>query len=119
MKFLVIGDIMLDRYTIGEVNRISPEAPVPIVDIKFQYNVLGGAANCARNISTITGEGTVDILGHFDPMDEAGKEVQKLLKKEGIYFHLMNHVKPTTVKERIFANNQQLIRVDLEDKDDV
>lgn len=121
MKFLVVGDIMIDRYLIGEVDRISPEAPVPIVDVKFQYDVLGGAANCARNISTITGKDTVDIAGHFNPSDEAGKEVEKLLKKEGIYFWLMgiNTYKPTTLKERIFSGNQQLLRIDIENKEEI
>lgn len=121
MRFLVIGDIMIDRYTVGEVKRLSPEAPVQIVDVKYQYDVLGGAANCARNIATITGKDTVDILGYFDPMDDAGKKVQELLKKDGIYFYLMstNYSKPTTIKERFFACNQQLLRVDTENKEEV
>ena len=116
MKFLVIGDIMLDRYTIGEVKRISPEAPVPVVDVKYQYDVLGGAANCARNIASITGKDTVDIIGYFDPMDDAGKSVQKLLKDEGIYFYLIgdNNRRPTTLKERIYSGNQPLLRIDTE-----
>jgi D-beta-D-heptose 7-phosphate kinase/D-beta-D-heptose 1-phosphate adenosyltransferase len=120
-RFLVIGDIMIDRYTVGEVKRLSPEAPVQIVDVKYQYDVLGGAANCARNIATLTGKDTVDILGYFDPMDDAGKVVQELLFKEGIYFNLMttNYAKPTTIKERFFACNQQLLRVDTENKEDV
>jgi len=121
MRFLVIGDIMIDRYTVGEVNRLSPEAPVQIVDVKYQYDVLGGAANCARNIATITGENTVDILGYFDPMDDAGMKVQEFLKKDGIYFYLMatHYSKPTTIKERFFACNQQLLRVDTENKEEV
>lgn len=118
MKFLVIGDIMIDRYLIGEVNRISPEAPVQIVDVKYQYDVLGGAANCARNISTITGKDTVEIAGAFG-QDEAGEIVQKLLKEEGIDFWYMPNNKPTTVKERIFASNQQLLRIDLEDREEI
>ena len=117
MKFLVLGDIMLDRYTIGEVKRISPEAPISVVDVKYQYDVLGGAANCARNISSITGKDTVDIIGYFDPMDDAGKAVQKLLKEEGIYFYLIsdNNRRPTTLKERIYSGNQPLLRIDTED----
>ena len=75
MKVLVIGDIMLDRYMVADVNRISPEAPVAIADVKFQYDVLGGAANCARNIATITGEGTVNLLGYFNPMDRYTKDL--------------------------------------------
>ena len=116
MRFLVLGDIMLDRYTIGKVNRISPEAPVQVVDVKYQYDVLGGAANCARNIASITGKDTVDIIGYFDPMDDAGKSVQKLLKEEGIYFYLIgdNNKRPTTLKERIYAGNQPLLRIDTE-----
>lgn len=120
MKFLVIGDIMIDRYVIGKVNRISPEAPVQIVDMKFQYDALGGAANCARNISTITGEGTVDIAGSVGT-DEAGGIAVKLLKAEGIKYLPMSlfNDKPTIIKERIFADNQQLIRIDIEDKHDI
>jgi rfaE bifunctional protein kinase chain/domain len=118
MRFLVLGDIMLDRYTIGEVKRISPEAPVPVVNVKYQYDVLGGAANCARNIASITDKDTVDIIGYFDPMDDAGKSVQKLLKEEGIYFYLMsdNNKRPTTVKERIYSGNHPLLRIDTEVK---
>jgi len=118
MNFLVLGDIMLDRYTIGEVNRISPEAPVQIVNVKYQYDVLGGAANCARNIASITGKNTVDILGYFDPMDDAGKVIQKLLNDEGIFFYLMtdNNKRPTTVKERIYSGNHPLLRIDTEVK---
>jgi len=118
MKFLVIGDLMIDRYVIGKVNRISPEAPVPIVDVKYQYDFLGGAANCAKNISTITGEGTVDIAGAFG-QDEAGEVVQKLLKKDGIKFWYMPNDHPTTIKERVFADNQQLIRLDMEDRNEI
>jgi len=118
MKFLVIGDLMIDRYVVGKANRISPEAPVPVVDVKFQYDVLGGAANCARNISAITGKGTVDIAGAFG-QDEAGESVQKLLKEDGIKFWYMPNNNPTTIKERIFADNQQLIRIDIEDKTEI
>lgn len=118
MKFLVIGDLMIDRYIIGKVNRISPEAPVPIVDVKYQYDVLGGASNCAKNISAITGEGTVDIAGAFG-QDEAGEVVQKLLKKDGIKLWYMSNDHPTTIKERVFADNQQLIRLDLEDTNEI
>lgn len=119
MKFLVIGDIMIDRYLVADVNRISPEAPVAIADVKFQYDVLGGAANCARNISTITGEGTVHLLGYFNYDDEAGREVKKLLMEAGIYYHHLNSMKPTILKERIFASHQQLLRVDVEEKSNI
>lgn len=121
MKFLVIGDIMIDRYLVGEVNRISPEAPVVVTDVKFQYDVLGGAGNCARNISTITGKDTVDVACHFNLQDEAGQTVRNMLVKEGIHFWLMgsNQYKPTTIKERVFADHQQLIRIDVEDKEDI
>lgn len=121
MKFLVIGDLMVDRYLISNVEKISQEAPVVIANVKFQYDVLGGAANCARNISTITGKDTVDVAGHVNMHDEAGGVLRDLLKNEGIYFYFMgsNTHKPTTIKERVFADHQQLIRIDIEDKEEI
>ena len=118
-KYVVIGDVMLDRYIMGHVNRISPEAPVPVVDVKLEYGVLGGAANTARNISTIVGGENVTLIGSLGE-DEAGKEVKKLLETENINFmSLYNDMTITTVKERVFAGNQQLIRFDMDNKEDI
>ena len=118
-KYVVIGDVMLDRYIMGNVNRISPEAPVPIVDVKLEYGVLGGAANTARNISTIVGGENVTLIGSLGE-DEAGKEVRNLLKAENINFMpLYNDMTITTVKERIFGGDQQLLRFDMDNTEDV
>jgi rfaE bifunctional protein kinase chain/domain len=116
MKYLVLGDIMLDRYLMGDMNRISPEAPVPIVDVKLQYDVLGGAANCARNIVSLGMHERVDLIGCIGN-DADGDIVHNLLKLNDITFcGWGSDQKPTIVKERIFASNQQLLRVDIEDK---
>lgn len=118
-KYVVIGDVMLDRYIMGNVNRVSPEAPVPIVDVKLEYGVLGGAANTARNISTIVGGENVTLIGSLGD-DEAGREVKKLLNDENINFmSLYNDMTITTVKQRIFGGDQQLLRFDIDNKEDV
>lgn len=119
MKFLVIGDLMIDRYIMGEVNRISAEAPVPVVDVKVQYDVLGGAANCASNITSLAGPDSVDIIGYVG-YDNDGLIVQKLLDDENIIFQgWLTSSKPTIIKERMFAAGHQLIRADIEDKQDM
>ena len=116
MKYLVIGDIMIDRYVMGSTERISPEAPVPIIDVKMQYDVLGGAANCASNIISLQDPGDVDIIGYIGD-DNDGEIALDLLNKEGINFRgWTTKVKPTIVKERVFCNGQQMFRMDIEDK---
>jgi len=113
-KVLVVGDVMLDRYWFGQVNRISPEAPVPIARITQTENRPGGAANVARNIATLGGDVTLlSVIGN----DEPGTILSKLLDEDKVKHHLM--VDPsisTIVKLRILAQHQQLIRVDFEDK---
>ena len=80
-KILVVGDVMLDKYWFGDVNRISPEAPVPIAKINIKENRAGGAANVARNIASINGDvSLLSIVGD----DEAAKELQLLLDQDGI-----------------------------------
>ena len=119
MKFLVIGDLMIDRYMVGDVKRISAEAPVPVVDIKVVYDVLGGAANCASNITSLAGPDSVDIVGYLGD-DSDGLIIQKLLDDEKISFRgWTTSTKPTIIKERLFAAGQQLIRADIEDKKDM
>jgi len=120
MKYLVIGDIMIDRYVMGEATKISPEAPVPIIKHKVQYDILGGAANAARNIVSLENDpGCVDIVGYLgDDLD--GELAQKHFNTEGINFiGWTTATKPTIVKERIFAGNQQMIRVDIEDNSEM
>jgi len=120
MKYLVIGDIMIDRYIMGEATKISPEAPVPIIDMRVSYDTLGGAANCARNIVSLENHpGCVDIIGYLGD-DADGRCALAMLQNEGINFKgWRTSTKPTIVKERIFAGNQQMIRVDIEDKSEM
>lgn len=114
VRVLVIGDVMLDRYWFGNVNRISPEAPVPIAKINHTEARPGGAANVARNISSLGGN--VDLISVIG-LDEAGHELEKVLKGEGVNTYLTSDANySTTVKLRILAQNQQLIRVDFEEE---
>ena len=110
-NFLVIGDIMLDRYCTGSINRISPEAPVPVLRYKGEKNILGGAANVATNLIGIGQK--VSVMACVGE-DEAGREVLKLLDEAGINVEMVAKEKnrPTTLKMRFVAGNQQLLRVD-------
>ncbi len=113
-RILIVGDIMLDRYWFGEVNRISPEAPVPVVLIEKSEERLGGAANVARNVSALGAR--CSILGIVGK-DEAGRTVKNMLNEEDITPFL--HVDPnisTTVKLRVVGRQQQLLRLDFEKK---
>ncbi|MCM1129004.1 MAG: D-glycero-beta-D-manno-heptose-7-phosphate kinase [Alistipes senegalensis] len=112
LRVLVVGDIMLDRYWFGEVNRISPEAPVPVSLIKTCEDRLGGAANVARNVASLGPQATLlGIIGN----DEAGKSLSGILEKHGIVPLLhCDAAMPTIVKLRVIANQQQLIRIDFE-----
>ena len=112
---LLIGDVMLDKYVFGKVTRISPEAPVPVFLSAHHKHVLGGAGNVFNNFFTLGVKSTfITIVGK----DEAGKEVKKLIRKnslKNIYIY-EDTKKITTKKTRYLANNQQIIRVDHEDK---
>ena len=111
-RLLVVGDVMLDRYWFGDVSRISPEAPVPVVRVGRTEERLGGAANVARNIAAIgAAAGLLSVVGE----DEAAARIQELLKAEGIDAQL--HRDPglaTTVKLRVIGRQQQLLRIDFE-----
>ncbi|MCK5267916.1 MAG: D-glycero-beta-D-manno-heptose-7-phosphate kinase [Spirochaetes bacterium] len=112
-KILIIGDIMLDRYIIGSVDRISPEAPVPVVSVKDEREVLGGAANVANLLS----EFNVDIrLCGVTGQDAWGDILMKRLSEIGVDDSLIVKKKdrPTTVKTRIVAHHQQVVRIDRE-----
>jgi len=112
-SMLVVGDVMLDRYWFGEVNRISPEAPVPIVRIDYREERLGGAANVARN-SAALGVHT-SLLGVVG-QDEAGDIVEKLLQDSHIISHLnRDPLISTIIKLRVIGRQQQLLRVDFEE----
>ena len=116
-RVLIIGDIMLDRYVIGEVNRISPEAPVPVFLSQSSKHVLGGAGNVYNNLISLGVNSTlISIIGE----DNFGKQIQKILKKKSANFYLFKEKnKPTTVKTRYSVKGQQLIRVDEEKKEKI
>lgn len=111
-RVLVVGDVMLDRYWFGEVERISPEAPVPVVRVARREDRLGGAANVARNVAALGGHVTlVGVLGE----DEAGDSVRRLASEAGIHADLItDRSLHTTLKMRVLGRQQQLLRVDFE-----
>jgi len=111
-RVLVVGDVMLDRYWFGEVNRISPEAPVPVVRVERTEDRLGGAANVARNLATLGASAA--LLGVVGT-DEAGDMVEQLLQECGIDSRLnRDPVISTVIKLRVIGRQQQLLRVDFE-----
>ncbi len=111
-RLLVVGDVMLDRYWFGEVSRISPEAPVPVVKIERTEERPGGAANVARNATALGARVTLlSVVGD----DEAGARLRKLIESEQVTACLHKDPSiPTTVKLRIIGRHQQLLRVDFE-----
>jgi len=113
-RVLVVGDVMLDKYWFGEVQRISPEAPVPIAKIGKTEDRPGGAANVARNIATLGGNATLlSVVGN----DGAAVDLENILKQYGINSILkVDETISTIVKLRVLALNQQLIRIDFEEK---
>ena len=112
-KLLVVGDVMLDRYWFGDSDRISPEAPVPVVQVSKVDERLGGAANVARNVAALGANTTIlGVIGE----DEAGNRIGELLRQSGVNSQLEVDSKvPTTVKLRVIARQQQLIRLDFEE----
>lgn len=118
LSALVVGDVMLDAYLIGDVNRISPEAPVPVVDVKMRDRRLGGAANVARNLLALGAKVHVaSVIG----ADEPGNKICQLLESKDIGTSCLvsSAQRPTTVKTRIISNGQQLLRVDEETVQDI
>ncbi len=117
-KIGVVGDMMLDEYIIGKVDRISPEAPVPVVNVQSESFVLGGAANVVNNLCSLGVEVYVySVIGD----DENGKKLKKVLFQKGAKIGgiLEDKDRPTIVKKRIIAHNQQLLRLDWEDKKEI
>jgi rfaE bifunctional protein kinase chain/domain len=112
-KVAVLGDLMLDEYLFGEVSRISPEAPVPIVRINRERAVLGGAANVAANLKSIGAEPV--LLGTLQ-QDIAGNRLQALLRGLGIKadWLVVDPSRPTIIKTRVIGQQQQMIRIDRE-----
>jgi D-beta-D-heptose 7-phosphate kinase/D-beta-D-heptose 1-phosphate adenosyltransferase len=113
IRLLVIGDLVLDEYVTGHVERVSPEAPVPVVHVRSESAMLGGAANAARNVVALGG--SVDCCSVIGD-DDAGRAIRDRVKHLGIDPSGLVAVKgrPTTTKTRIVAQNQQIVRFDRE-----
>lgn len=114
VRVLIVGDIMIDHYFSGDVKRISPEAPVPVVEVKNEYETLGGAANVAANISALGGQALcVYIAGE----DEGKERLRRLLNEKNIKgVAIVDPTRRTTIKSRVVSRNQQLLRLDHEDR---
>jgi len=115
-RVLVVGDAMLDRYWFGSVDRVSPEAPVPVVRVTREEIRLGGAANVAMNVKTMGAACTLlTVVGD----DDAGRSLKQLLQLEGIRAVLGTDAQlQTVVKLRVIGRSQQLLRIDFENKPD-
>ena len=113
LRVLVIGDVMLDRYVIGEVSRISPEAPVPVLAVTEERSVAGGAANVALNLRSLGA--AVEVIGWFGE-DERGEELIDLLNQSDVEVDTRFRFSsaPTISKSRVTASNHQICRVDRE-----
>ena len=112
-RILVIGDIMLDEYLVGSVTRISPEAPVPIIEIEEQHLNLGGAANVALNVSNL---GCIPVVVGLIGTDAMGAAFKKLMHHKNLEVSavIQHKSRPTTVKTRIIGHTQHIARVDRE-----
>ena len=114
-SILVVGDTMVDRFVWGKVSRISPEAPVPVVEVTKETQTLGGAGNVANNITSLGAKAyIITVIG--DDLD--GLCMKEMLKNKSINtdFVIVDKQRPTTLKTRIVASNQQVVRVDKEVK---
>jgi D-glycero-beta-D-manno-heptose-7-phosphate kinase len=112
-RVLVVGDLMLDSFIWGEVSRISPEAPVPVVEVREESQLLGGSANVAHNVASLGGKAIVaGVMGG----DHAGQLLLKLFEETSVSTAGLVHEddRPTTVKTRIIARHQQVVRFDRE-----
>jgi rfaE bifunctional protein kinase chain/domain len=117
-NILVIGDLMIDHYVWGDATRLSPEAPVPVVNVKSESTTLGGAANVAQNLIAL---GAKVTLGGLIGDDVSGQQLTDILEQEGIdtCAIIKDNSRPTTVKTRVLAGSHQLVRVDREVTDAV
>jgi rfaE bifunctional protein kinase chain/domain len=116
-RVVVVGDVMLDVFVFGEVTRISPEAPVPVVRVTQETERLGGAANVAINVKSLGGK--VSLVG-VSGRDSAGDHLAKVANERGVDARLVSMaLRPTTVKTRIMAHQQQMVRTDREVQDPI
>jgi D-beta-D-heptose 7-phosphate kinase/D-beta-D-heptose 1-phosphate adenosyltransferase len=115
-RIIVVGDAMLDVYLVGDVERISPEAPVPVVRVRERRYALGGAANVAQNVAAT---GARPVLVAALGADEAGRRLREMLGTSRDTAGLVETVRPTTTKTRLVARAQQMARIDEEDDGDL
>jgi len=114
-RTLVVGDVMLDQYIWGQVSRISPEAPVPVVNVTKESVLLGAATNVVNNVHSLGGQVSVcGVIGN----DEAGRQLVQMLRVKGIQTDglIVENGRPTTIKTRVIAHSQQVVRFDRETK---
>lgn len=114
-SLLVVGDVMLDEFVWGKVSRISPEAPVPVVEVTHETRLLGGAANVINNIISVGGRAElVGVIGQ----DRPGRQITELAEAMGVAAKglVIDPQRPTTIKTRIVAQSQQVVRYDREKK---
>ncbi|MBI2619356.1 MAG: D-glycero-beta-D-manno-heptose-7-phosphate kinase [Ignavibacteriales bacterium] len=114
----VVGDLMMDRYYWGSVLRISPEAPVPVVEVESESTRLGGAANVANNVATLGGIPLmIGVIGN----DPGGRLLEETARQEGFSTVglVVDPSRPTTIKTRVIAHNQHVVRIDQEVKHDI
>ena len=114
-RVLVIGDIILDEYIWGSVSRISPEAPVPVVEVQKQSQMLGGAGNVVSNLVSL---GAKPMLCAVVGEDQAGSRILTKIKEMGVEANaiFVDRQRPTSIKTRVIAHNQQVVRFDKESK---
>ncbi len=112
-QVLVLGDIMVDEYIWGSVSRLSPEAPVPVVEVRAESVRLGGAANVAANIRSLGGRALlVGVVGNDPPAERLVDQLEALgIKSDGV---VVDRTRPTTIKTRVVAGSQQIVRFDRE-----
>jgi D-beta-D-heptose 7-phosphate kinase/D-beta-D-heptose 1-phosphate adenosyltransferase len=115
-RIIVVGDAMLDVYLVGDVERISPEAPVPVVRVRERRYALGGAANVAQNVAAT---GARPVLVAAVGADEAGRRLREMLGTSRDTAGLVETARPTTTKTRLVARAQQMARIDEEDDGDL
>src|SRR5436190_23789557 len=113
VRLLVLGDLMLDQFVWGNVRRISPEAPVPVVEFERESYMPGGAANVARNLTSL--QVSADLVGLVG-RDDSARHLKRLLQEQHVNCDgiLGDSTRPTSIKTRIIAHQQQMVRVDRE-----
>lgn len=117
-RIAIVGDMMLDIYFWGDVKRISPEAPVPVLEVENEFYRFGGAANCALNVTSLGGIAEpIGLIGY----DNYGTIFNSLLSEQNISHHgiIEDDTRPTTAKTRVIADSQHIVRIDKESKETI